>query len=330
MKNYSTTNLNFFICGGAGFIGSNLTKYLYRNFPNCTVTIYDNLSSGSLDFFDSSLLKKISFINSDIKDLDILTDAMNSQDIVFLLAANPDIALAQKFPDIDFWEGTYLTHNTLEAMRKTEVSKIFYTSGSGVYGEKNNIEFSEDYGPCVPISTYGASKLASESLIASYCHMYDFRARVLRFANVVGPNQTHGVGYDFLRNLNSNPKSLKILGDGTQTKSYIHINDVLQAINKMIDHLLDDSNKYSYDVYNVASGDYITVNQIADLTCEVLNLSPGDVKYDFTGGSRGWKGDVPKIKFNCNKIKQLGWEPKLNSQEAIKMSLIAMLGEINK
>ena len=109
MKNYSSTSLNFFICGGAGFIGSNLTKYLYRNFPNCTVTIYDNLSSGSLDFFDSSLLEKISFINSDIKDLDILTDAMNSQDIVFLLAANPDIALAQKFPDIDFWEGTYLS-----------------------------------------------------------------------------------------------------------------------------------------------------------------------------------------------------------------------------
>jgi len=328
--NKANPQINYFLCGGAGFIGSNLTKHILDHCPNSKITIYDNLSSGSLGFFDDNLKEKISFINSDIKDLDALTTAMGEHDIVFLLAANPDIAMAQKHPDIDFWEGTYLAHNTLEAMRKTEVSKIFYTSGSGVYGEKNNIEFSEDYGPCIPISTYGASKLASESLIASYCHMYDFKARVLRFANVVGPNQTHGVGYDFLRNLNSNPKSLKILGDGTQTKSYIYIDDVLQAINKMIDHLLDDSNECKYDVYNAASGDYITVNQIADLTCEVLNLSSSDVKYDFTGGSRGWKGDVPKIRFNCNKIKKLGWEPKFNSQEAIKMSLMAMLDEIKK
>ncbi len=323
------SDLNFLICGGAGFIGSHLSRYLYNSYPNCKITIFDNLSSGTLDFFDNSLLNNFSFINSDIKDLDVLTEAMSHQDIVFLLAANPDIALAQKYPNIDFWEGTYLTHNTLEAMRISGVNKIFYTSGSGVYGENINIEFTEDHGPCIPISTYGASKLASESLIASYCHMYDFRARVLRFANVVGPNQTHGVGYDFLRSLHKNNDSLKILGDGTQTKSYIYIDDVLDAIDRMMTQLLSDNVKI-YDVYNVASGDYITVKEIADITCEVLNLSPKKVEYIFSGGSRGWKGDVPIIKFNCSKIKKLGWKSEKTSQKAIKMSLIAMLKEIKK
>jgi len=296
------SQLNFFLCGGAGFIGSNLTKFLQQKYTDCHITIYDNFSSGSLDFFDDTAKENISFINSDIKDLDTLTDAMGEHDIVFLLAANPDIAMAQKFPDIDFWEGTYLTHNTLEAMRKRKVSKMIYTSGSGVYGENNNIEFKEDYGPCIPISTYGASKLASESLIASYCHMYDFRARVFRIANVVGPNQTHGVAYDFLRNLDANKKILKILGDGSQTKSYIHISDLLEAIALMIEQLLDIQHKEIYNVFNIASVDYITVNEIADLTCEVLELYPKDINYEYTGGTRGWKGDVPKIKFNCTKI----------------------------
>ena len=328
--NNTKLQLNFFLCGGAGFIGSNLTKFLQQKYTNCHITIYDNFSSGSLDFFDDALKENISFINSDIKDLDTLTDAMGEHDIVFLLAANPDIAMAQKFPDIDFWEGTYLTHNTLEAMRKRGVSKIIYTSGSGVYGENNNIEFTEDYGPCIPISTYGASKLASESLIASYCHMYDFRARVFRIANVVGPNQTHGVAYDFLRNLDDNKKLLKILGDGTQTKSYIHISDLLQAIALMIEQLSNIKNKEIYNVFNIASADYITVNEIADLTCEILELSPKDVKYEYTGGSRGWKGDVPKIKFDCKKINKLSWAPKMNSREAIKKSLLSTLNEIKK
>ena len=324
------SQLNFFLCGGAGFIGSNLTKFLQQKYTDCHITIYDNFSSGSLDFFDDTAKENISFINSDIKDLDTLTDAMGEHDIVFLLAANPDIAMAQKFPDIDFWEGTYLTHNTLEAMRKRKVSKMIYTSGSGVYGENNNIEFKEDYGPCIPISTYGASKLASESLIASYCHMYDFRARVFRIANVVGPNQTHGVAYDFLRNLDANKKILKILGDGSQTKSYIHISDLLEAIALMIEQLLDIQHKEIYNVFNIASVDYITVNEIADLTCEVLELYPKDINYEYTGGTRGWKGDVPKIKFNCTKINKLGWEPKMNSREAIKESLLSMLNEIKK
>jgi|TARA_B110000444_G_scaffold261217_1_gene311874 UDP-glucose 4-epimerase len=323
-------NTNFFLCGGAGFIGSNLAKYLIENYKDSRVTIYDNYSSGSLDFFDDNIKGKISFIESDIKDIDVLTSAVKENDIIFLLAANPDIARAQTHPDIDFWEGTYLAHNTLEAMRKSGASKIIYTSGSGVYGENKDIEFSEDYGPCIPISTYGASKLASESLIASYCHMYNFNARVLRFANVVGPNQTHGVGYDFLRNLYNSPSSLKILGDGTQTKSYIHISDVLQAINLMLLQLFDNNNDKKYDVYNVATGDYITVNKIADITCSILELNSDNVSYEYTGGDRGWKGDVPKIKFDCSKIYKIGWKSKMNSSEAIKNSLLSMLGEIKK
>jgi UDP-glucose 4-epimerase len=221
---------------------------------------------------------------------------------------NPDIAKAITQPDIDFWEGTYLTQNVLEAMRQTGATRIFYTSGSGVYGEDPAVDFPEDYGPCIPISTYGASKLASESIIAAYCHMFGLVARVFRFANVVGPRQTHGVGYDFIRRLKNDSTALRILGDGAQTKSYIHVDDVLEAI-----FFVEANAIERYEVFNVATDDYITVRQIADLAVAIVGLRPEDVRYDFAGGDRGWKGDVPIVRLDCSKIKNLGWKSRRSS-----------------
>src|SRR5262249_28223433 len=150
-------------------------------------------------------------------------------ELVIHLASNPDIARAASEPAIDFHEGTYLTHNVLEAMRQTRTPLLLYASGSGVYGDLGELEVNEDHGPLLPISTYGASKLAGEALICSYCHMFDLTARVFRFGNVVGPRQTHGVGFDFLRQLLTRPSYLRILGDGTQSKSYVHVSDVVDA-----------------------------------------------------------------------------------------------------
>lgn len=319
--------MNVFISGGAGFIGSHFATRMLQRKGISEVIIYDNFSSGSLEHLAGiSRNPQIKIIEGDIKHLGLLTHAMAGADLVVHFAANPDIAKAVKQPDIDFWEGTYLTQNILEAMRVNEVSSMLYTSGSGVYGEVPDEVFRESFGPCFPISTYGASKLACEALISSYCHMFSVKARAFRFANVVGPRQTHGVGYDFIRRLNKDPTSLRILGDGSQSKSYIHVEDVINAMFLVYEN--GQKSKQLFDVFNVATDDYITVNEIADVACEVAGLKRGSVKYEYTGGDRGWKGDVPKVLFNVQKIKGLGWCAVRNSGQAIKDSIIAMRAEI--
>src|SRR5262249_35057567 len=210
------------------FIGSHFTDRLLADDSITAVTVYDNFSSGREWHYEQHLSHpRFRAIRGDVKDLDLLTTAMNDHDIVIHLASNPDIARAATDPEIDFREGTSLTNNVVEAMRRSKTTTILYASGSGVYGDLGEIEAGEDYGPLVPISTYGASKLAGEGLISAYCHMFDLTGRAFRFGNVVGPRQTHGVGFDFLRQLLSDPHKLRILGDGTQSKSYIHVTDVV-------------------------------------------------------------------------------------------------------
>ncbi len=290
------------------------------------IVIFDNFSSGKASYLaEARNDSRVKITEADLKDLPAVTSAMEGCDTVFHLAANPDIAKAVTQPDIDFWEGTYLTQHLLEAMRTNHVRKILYTSGSGVYGENPSVAFGEDYGPCIPISTYGASKLACEGLIAAYCHMFELQGRAFRFANVVGGRQTHGVGYDFIRRLQADPGRLRILGDGTQRKSYIHVDDVLAAI-----RLADARTTKSYDVFNVATDDYITVRQIADLAVEVSAIPPGTARYEFTGGDRGWKGDVPVVRFDCSKIKGLGWQAHRTSTEAVRAAMKAMLEELRR
>jgi len=315
----------FFVSGGAGFIGSHVVTGLLKNSATERVIVYDNFSSGQLSYLEEARAdRRLDIVRADLKDLNAVTGAMAGCDTVFHLAANPDIAKAVIQPDIDFWEGTYLTQNVLEAMRITGAQKILYTSGIGVYGENPTVAFAEDYGPCLPISTYGASKLACEGLVAAYCHMFELTGRAFRFANVVGPRQTHGVGYDFVRRLKADPTRLPILGDGTQKKSYIHVDDVLGAI-----RMADSSAANKYDVFNVATEDYITVREIADLAVQVSGLSPATVKYEFKGGDRGWKGDVPIVRFDCSKMKELGWKAQRSSAEAITDAMQAMLEELD-
>ena len=313
--------MNYIILGGAGFIGSHVTRRLLKEEQESSVYVYDNFSSGKEEHLQEILeCDRLHIINRDIKDLDKLTEAMEGMDVVYSLASNPDIAKAVVQPDIDFWEGTYLINNVVEAMRKSGVKKLIYASGSGVYGDVGYTVTAEDFSPMLPSSTYGASKLACEALICSYCHMFDMDAAAFRFANVVGPNQTHGVGYDFLKKLAEDPGRLVILGDGTQSKSYIYIEDIVDALRTVEKNALQ-----GYNYYNVATQDHITVTEIADITVQIMGLH--DVEYCYTGGDRGWKGDVPVVRLDSQKIRKLGWNNKYTTPQAIKMSVMSMYEE---
>lgn len=310
--------MNYLIIGGAGFIGSHVTKRLFEEEKESGIYVYDNFSSGKEEHLKEILHEeRLHIIKGDIKDLDCLVDAVRGMDIVYSLASNPDISKAISQPDIDFWEGTYLINNVLEAMRRNHVKNLIYASGSGVYGDVGATVTDEDFSPMLPSSTYGASKLACEALICSYCKMFDMNGAAFRFANVVGPNQTHGVGYDFLKKLAANSESLEILGDGTQSKSYIYIEDIVDALRTVEKNALHD---YSY--YNVATLDYITVTEIADLTVKIMGLE--NVEYRYTGGDRGWKGDVPVVRLDSQKIRKLDWNNKYTTHQAMEMSLRAM------
>ncbi|MBI2989721.1 MAG: NAD-dependent epimerase/dehydratase family protein [Candidatus Magasanikbacteria bacterium] len=315
---------SYIILGGAGFIGSHFVDYLLDREEAAKLTIYDNFSSGREWHYkrhlDSPIFK---VVKGDIKNLETLKQTMDTHDVVIHLASNPDIARAATEPDIDFWEGTYLTQNVLEAMRVTSAKMILYASGSGVYGDLGNTEAWEDYGPLVPVSTYGASKLAGEALIASYCHMFGLQGRAFRFGNVVGPRQTHGVGFDFAKRLLKDPSVLNILGDGTQSKSYIHVDDIIAAV-----LLAFRKEQDIFMVYNVATGDYITVTEIAELVIEILGLKGRPPQLLYSGGSRGWKGDVPVVRLNTDRIQRLGWICSKKTREALYSSISTMAEEI--
>jgi UDP-glucose 4-epimerase len=313
----------WFIAGGAGFIGSHFTDRLLCDKTTEAVTIFDNFSSGrEWHYAHHEQDRRLRVIHGDLKDLAALERSMADHDTVIHLASNPDIARAAVEPDIDFREGTFLTQQIVEAMRRTGTSHLLYASGSGVYGDLGDQEADEDLGPLVPVSTYGASKLAGEALIASYCAMFELRACAFRFGNVVGARQTHGVGFDFIRRLRAQPDRLRILGDGRQSKSYIHVEDVIEAV--MLAYRVAAGN---FAVYNVATGDYITVTEIAQLAIEIAGLAPDQVRLEYTGGDRGWKGDVPVVRLNTDRIRELGWTCNRNTRQAMCVSLNAMLGD---
>lgn len=318
--------LTYFISGGAGFVGSHLINRILSEEKDAYIIIYDNLSSGKIPreyLSELKNIKNLKIVNADIKDLHTLVKNIKNVDIVYHLASNPDIAKAITQPDIDFSEGTYLTNNILEAMRINNVKKLLYSSGSGVYGDTGFLEVNEDHSPMFPISTYGASKLACEALICSYCHMFDMAAVAFRFANIVGPHQTHGVGFDFINKLIKNPAVLEILGDGNQSKSYMY---VIDAINAM--RLLEKNLPKGFSYYNVATLDYLTVKEIADTVVEVMGIE--NVKYVYTGGKKGWKGDVPVVRLNSEKIKKLGWRNEYTSREAIYLSIKSIYEELER
>jgi UDP-glucose 4-epimerase len=321
----------YFIVGGAGFIGSHFCdRLLGPDGPASGVTVYDNFSSGrEWHHAQHAGDARLRIVRGEAEDTTALGAAMGGHDVVIHLASNPDIARAAREPTIDFWQGTALTQSVLEAMRTTGTPRILYASGSGVYGDLGTREAAEDHGPLVPVSTYGASKLAGEALIASYAAMFGLRGCAFRFGNVVGPRQTHGVGFDFARALlraiaaGEQEISLRILGDGSQSKSYIHVDDVVRAV--LTAHARTTA---PFAAYNVATGDYITVREIAELAVACVGLPPARVRFAFTGGDRGWKGDVPVVRLDTDRIRALGWRCERPTREALRASIAAMIPDM--
>jgi UDP-glucose 4-epimerase len=309
------------VVGGAGFIGGHFVDRLLASDATDELTVYDNFSSGRQWHLAAHQADaRLNVIKSDAADLEDLVAAVAGHDTVIHLASNPDIARAMTDPAVDFDQGTLLTHHVAEAARRGGVEMVLYASGSGVYGDLGEREAAEDHGPLVPVSTYGASKLAGEALLASYAAMFGITARAFRFGNVVGPRQTHGVGFDFIRRLLDDPRRLRILGNGQQSKSYIHVDDVVEAVLHAARLATEP-----FSVFNVATGDYVTVTEIAELAMDVVGLPPGSTQFEYTGGNRGWKGDVPVVRINTDRIRALGWTNERTGRQALRASMESML-----
>ncbi|MEM3612702.1 MAG: NAD-dependent epimerase/dehydratase family protein [Candidatus Bathyarchaeia archaeon] len=310
-----------FITGGAGFIGSHLVDRLCKMGKD--VIVFDNLSSGTIENVRKWLgTPGFRFIRGDLLSLEEVVKSINGCDTVFHLAANPEVRVGSENPKIHYKQNVLATFNLLEVIRKVGHIKILvFTSSSTVYGDAEKIPTPEDYAPLKPISTYGASKLAAEALISAYANTYGFKAIIYRLANIVGLRSQHGVIHDFIKKLRENPERLEILGDGTQMKSYLHVEDCVDAI--LIG--LEASNE-RVRIFNVGSEDQIVVKEIADIICSKMGLK--NVRYIFTGGvdgGRGWKGDVKVMLLSIERLKSLGWKPKLNSRQAVERAASEIL-----
>lgn len=298
------------VTGGAGFIGSCIVEK-FLDMGN-SVIVLDNLDSGKMEFIE----KFKETPNFHFNKTDLLNDDIDSYfkdaDEVYHFAANPDVKVGNVDSRVHFDQNIVVTYRVLEACRKNNIKKFIFASSSTVYGETDIIPTPEE-SHLEPISLYGASKLASESLISSYAHNFDIKSYVFRLANVIGGRSTHGIIFDFFNKLKTNPNEMEILGDGTQNKSYMYVDDCIDAILFAI----EKSNE-TIQVFNIGSENQTDVKTIAGIVSEELNLNP---EFGFTGGDRGWKGDVPKMMLDISKLKNLGWQPRYNSEEAVRKTI---------
>jgi UDP-glucose 4-epimerase len=313
--------MKYFVTGGAGFIGSHLVDRLTAE--GNSVTVYDNLVSGKKESIKHHIGQPgFQFIQADLLDNAALTKAMKGHEIVWHLGANTDIPEGHKQLDLDLKNCAIATHSVLEAMRQNKIKQLLFSSSSTVYGELVRKATAEDAGPLLPISLYGAGKLAGEGFISAYCHLFDLRACIFRFGNVIGARMGHGIIYDFIRKLRRNPEELEILGDGNQEKNYFLVEDCIDGMFCAL-----HNSKKQCDVFNLGSPTTVKVKEIARIVSDEMGLK--NVRLRFTGGERGWPGDVPKVFYDVSKIKKLGWVAKYSSAEAVKMAARRLIGEEN-
>jgi len=312
-----------FITGGAGFIGSSMADRLLLG-PSNSVTVFDNFTSGQIEYLPQIPGDgRLSIVLGDLLDREKLANSLKGHDIVYHFASNPYIDRGFEDTSLDLQQTILATYNVLEAMRLSAVPKLVFASGSGVYGDTDGQPTPEDFSPLRPISMYGASKLSAEAMISAFSHMFGITSYIFRLANVVGKRQTHGVIFDFIASLKASPHGLTIRGDGKQNKAYIHIDDVLDAIFFVLAMSHERVN-----VFNVATDDTVDVSWIAQQVVAALGLA--DVPFQYTGGSRGWPGDVPVVRLEAGKIHKLGWQARLNSQEAITLSVRQLVERLNE
>ncbi len=313
---YDLSNKKILVTGGAGFIGSHLVDKLIEN--DLDVKVLDNLSSGTKINLQNSLDKEnFQFFNEELSNPSSLQNILSDVDIIFHLAANPEVRTSFNNPEISFRENIENTFHLLEAIRKSKIDTIVFSSSSTIYGEPEIIPTPENYGPLYPISHYGASKLACEGLISAYCHSYGINGLIFRLANIIGSRSNHGVIIDFIKKLEYDNKTLQILGDGTQSKSYLHVSDCINAI-------LFCTNKIEekMEIFNLGNYDQIDVITIAKKIFDELKLN--NVKISTTNDvpeGRGWIGDVKFMNLDIKKLEDLGWKPKYSSLTAVEKSI---------
>ena len=310
--------MHVLVTGGAGFIGSHLVDRLVARGDR--VRVFDNMSSGR-DAFLAHHGEEVEFVRGDLLDLEAVKAAMADIDLVFHLAANPDIRLGTRVTDTDLKQGTIATYNVLEAMRLNDVKDIAFASSSVVYGEAAEMPTPETYGPLFPISLYGASKLGSEALITSWVGTFELRAWLFRFANIVGARGTHGVIFDFIHKLKADPTRLEVLGNGRQEKSYMEVIDCASA---MV-HLTETTDA-AVNCFNLGTHDTCSVRRIAEIVIDETGLP--DVEIHYTGGDRGWAGDVPKTMLDPGLLFATGFTPRFDSEAAIRHTAATLIQEI--
>jgi len=310
--------MNVLVTGGAGFIGSHLVDRLLKDGHN--VTVLDDLSSGRKENIKHAASNgDFRFVQGDIKNACLLKDVLRGQEFVWHLAANADIRHGMEHTKLDLENNTLGTFNLLEAMRKNNVKRLAFSSSSTVYGEAR-IPTPEDH-PLVPISLYGASKAANEALKSAYCHSFGFQAWIFRFANIVGSRHRRGVIYDFIRKLKENPKELTILGDGRQEKSFLRVSECIDAMQIAI-----KNSSGRLNIFNLGNCDKLIVNEIANIVIDEMRLEHINIGY--SEGDRGWLGDIPKTFLSTDKIRNLGWEPKADSRQTIRIVTRELLEEL--
>jgi UDP-glucose 4-epimerase len=299
------------VTGAAGLVGSHLADELAADND---VLAVDNLSKGTRDQVPDG----VEFEQADMCDADDVADVITEDvDIVFHFAAYTDTNYEN--PRVLFEENGEMTYNVLERMNEVGVDKLAFTSSSTVYGEAP-MPTPEDYAPLEPISIYGSSKLADEGLVSTYAHSYGIQSWVYRFANIVGPNQRGNVVPDFIEKLLEDPETLTILGNGRQEKSYLHVEECIDAMTHVVEHADDDLN-----IYNLGTRTTTSVNTIADIVADEMGVDPD---YEYTGGDRGWTGDVPKMRLSIEKLSALGWEPSMSSDEAVRTAAQGLIEEL--
>jgi UDP-glucose 4-epimerase len=301
------------VTGAAGFIATNLLPRLFKGGHD--VYGIDNFFLGKREFIERSTANPhFHFHEFDLLHRERVVELFEQikPDLVWHLAANSDISFGTKYTDFDLKGGTLVTYNILEAMRTAGTKELIFSSSGAIYGEPKVMPTPEDYGPILPISLYAASKVACETLITAFASNYGIRSWIYRFGNIAGPFPTHGVIHDFVLKLQRDPTRLEILGDGMQSKPYVHVEDCLDGM--MFGH---QRAKETVNYYNLAVDGATSVNEIAQWTIEAMGLDPKGVRIDYTGGSRGWPGDVPQVRLDTRRMEALGWRPKMSSAEAV-------------
>lgn len=309
--------MKIIVTGAAGFIATNLLPRLIN--AGHEVHGIDNYFLGKREYVARSLGKEnFRFHELDLLERDRVVALFDEvrPDLVWHLAANSDISFGTKYTDFDLKGGTLVTYNVLEAMRLAGTKELIFSSSGAIYGEPTVMPTPENYGPILPISLYAASKVACETLITAFASNYGIRSWIYRFGNIAGPFPTHGVIHDFILKLQRDPTRLQVLGDGRQSKPYVHVEDCLDGM--MFGH---QHAKEPVNYYNLAVADATSVNEIARWTMEAMGLDSKRVRIEYTGGPRGWPGDVPQVRLDTRRMEALGWRPKMSSGEAVRRSI---------